>query len=510
MDVLTSFSYLFCFFGILLLPLLFQNRNQIQQGYSFSLATKIQIVMIALVLTSLLIYGWGSGVFVKNQYNEYTNKLISEKLRSVSMEFQNKFGQRQDTMNNITGDIDAALFKYSKVFVTDINFYDCNGYLISSSRPKVYNVGLLSEQMNPKAMTAVTLRNESEFVHQEMIGNLGYKSAYQPFFNSRGKLQGYLNLQHFGQQKDFENQIQRFLMAIINVFVFLLAISAVVAIFVSGWLTEPLRLLQERFAKVNFGVLNESIRYDRQDEIGALVNEYNRKIDELAIAAQQLAQSERENAWREMAKQVAHEIKNPLTPMKLSLQHFQRIYDPENPFSKAKLDSVVASLIEQIDGLTKIANEFSNFAKMPNPNEEKIDLVVLVQGVIQIFLQDESIEISYDHPIEEVEIHVDKDMIVRILNNLLKNAIQAATGTCKIEVKIELKDTIVISIKDYGTGMTKDTMDRLFVPYFTTKSTGTGLGLAMVKQMVELHKGTIEVNSELNRFTIFTIYLPMA
>lgn len=509
-DLLTRFSYLFCFQGLLLLPLLFQRRGNEHTRYQFTMAMKIQLVMIALVFFALLIYGWGSGAFVSNQYNDYTNEVISEKLNSVRMEFQSRFRNFDFEENAQKGsEVESSLQKFSKVFVTDINYYDRNGYLFASSRPRVFNVGLLSEQMNPSAMTAMKLRNESEFVHQEKIGSLTYASAYQPYFDEKGDLLGYLNLQHFGQQKDFEIQIQRFLMAIVNVFMFLLAISAVVAILVSGWLTAPLRILQESLSRVNFGQLNEPISYQKDDEIGALVKEYNQKIDELALKAQQLAQSERENAWREMAKQVAHEIKNPLTPMKLSLQHFQRLYDPNAPFSKERLDKVVASLVEQIDGLTRIANDFSSFAKMPNPNEVEIDLVKLIQGVVEVFGQSD-VNIDLDLPSNPVLMLADKDMLVRIFNNLVKNAIQALSETHNPSIKIvlEIEGKTQISIQDNGPGMSDEVQRNLFKPYFTTKSTGTGLGLAMVKQMVELHKGKIDFESEVGKGTTFIIQFP--
>ncbi|MCT4561761.1 MAG: ATP-binding protein [Crocinitomicaceae bacterium] len=509
-DLLTRFSYLFCFQGLLLLHLLFRRRTNENERYQFTMAMKIQLVMIALVFFALLIYGWGSGAFVSNQYNDYTNDVISEKLNSVRMEFQSRFRNFDFEENAQQGsEVESALQKFSKVFVTDINYYDENGYLFASSRPRVFNVGLLSEQMNPSAMTAMKLRNESEYVHQEKIGSLTYASAYQPYFNEKGELLGYLNLQHFGQQKDFEIQIQRFLMAIVNVFMFLLAISAVVAILVSGWLTAPLRVLQESLSQVNFGQLNEPISYQKDDEIGALVREYNQKIDELALKAQQLAQSERENAWREMAKQVAHEIKNPLTPMKLSLQHFQRLYDPNSPISKERFDNTVASLVEQIDGLTRIANDFSSFAKMPNPNEVEIDLGNLIQGVVEVFSQSD-VAIHLNVPEEPIKMLADKDMLVRIFNNLVKNAIQALHGANhpRIDIDVEEGADIRIGVRDNGPGMGDEVQRNLFKPYFTTKSTGTGLGLAMVKQMVELHKGKIEFESKLGEGTLFVIVFP--
>jgi signal transduction histidine kinase len=511
-DLLTTFSYLFCFLGILILPFLF-NLNEFQMGRgTLTLAVKIQLVLIAFVFVSLLMYGWGSGIFVRDQYNSYTNKVISEKLHSVNIEFQTKFGgERTLNIEKDGGKMGYYLKKFSKVFVTDINFYDVDGYIMASSRPKVYNIGLLSEQMNPVAIKEMKINFDSEFTHQETIGKLTYSSAYLPFFGSTGEIVGYLNLQHFGQQKEFETQIQRFLTAIINVFMLLLAVSIVVAIFVSGWLTAPLRILQESFAKVNLGQRNERILYEKDDEIGALVKEYNEKIEELALKAEQLAQSERESAWREMAKQVAHEIKNPLTPMKLGLQHFEHIYDPENPMPKSKLQKVVQSLVEQIDGLTRIANEFSNFAKMPTPNAEKVELLSLIDGVVQLFGRDDFEKVVWHKTTDEISISADKDMLIRIFNNLIKNALQAIQGidSGKVEIFVTQEEkTLEIEVKDNGKGITESEKQNIFVPYFTTKSAGTGLGLAMVKQMVELHHGTIRFTSEEGKGTSFFVELP--
>lgn len=510
-QLLTTFSYLFCFLGILLLPLLLQlNENQFETG-TLTLAVKIQLVLILLVFLSLLIYGWGSGMFVRDQYNDYTNNVISEKLNSVKVEFQSKFGSEHKISIDKDGNkMGFYLKKFAKVFVTDINFYDPNGYLMASSRPKVFNIGLIGEQMNPHALREMKVNHESEFTHQEQIGKLSYSSAYMPYFNNENELQGFLNLQHFGQQKDFEFQIQRFLTAIINVFMLLLAVSVVVAIFVSGWLTAPLRVLQESFAKVNLGQRNERIKYTKDDEIGALVKEYNRKIDELEIKAQQLAQSERESAWREMAKQVAHEIKNPLTPMKLGLQHFERLYDPNQPMSKEKFQKVTRSLVEQIDGLTRIANEFSNFAKMPQPQREIVDICALIESVVQVFSNDGTNNIRTENTNQIINLSVDKDMLIRVFNNLIKNAIQATQENENGEVIVRVSKTkhdILIEVKDNGYGISEEQKDKIFVPYFTTKSTGTGLGLAMVKQMVELHNGEVFFDSEDGQGTSFFVRL---
>jgi len=514
-ELITSFSYLFCFFGILLLPAFFKSSNTTPFfKRTFSLAIKIQFVLIGLVFVSLLGFGWGSGIFVRNQYNDYTHQMIREKLNSVDKELKSKTGTKKTLDIQRDGSyLEYILRKFSKVFVTDINLYDKQGQLIACSRPKVFNMGLISEQMNPAAFYTMKIENKSEFIHQENIGDLDYTSAYLPSYNNEGELLGYMNLQHFGQQKEFENQIQNFLVAIINVFMLLLAISIILAIFISNWVTAPLRLLQQSFAGVKFGKHNQQIDYNKNDEIGALVKDYNQKLEELEFAAQQLAQNERESAWREMAKQVAHEIKNPLTPMKLSIQQLLRVYDPTNPDSGAKLTKVANSLVEQIDALTKIANEFSNFAKMPKPNEEELDLLPLIERVIEVSISEQACEITLISDLKKAEIFADKDQILRVFNNLIKNAQQAIPeerlGIISIDIRAKL-DTFVIQITDNGIGIPADQQSHIFVPYFTTKSTGTGLGLAMVRQIIENHNGTIDFNTIENQGTSFTIILPKA
>lgn len=512
-DLLTSFSYLFSFFGMLLLPLLFRLNKSGAEKRTFSLAMKIQLVLISLVFLSLLAFGWGSGIFVSNQYNQYTNDVIREKLNSVQTEVRAKLGDYKILSINENGNyMQYILQKFAKVFYTDINMYDNEGYLLGTSRPKVFNIGLLSEQMNPTALKYMNYDQKSEFVQAESIGELDYSSAYLPFYNNNGDQLGFINLQHFGQQREFENQIQKFLVAIINVFILLLAISIVLAIFISTWLTSPLRILQESFARVKFGKHNEQIQYDREDEIGGLVKEYNKKLLELEFAAEQLAKSERESAWREMAKQVAHEIKNPLTPMKLSVQQLLRTYDPKDPKSGEKLNKVANSMIEQIDALTNIANEFSTFAKMPNPREERFNIVALVRGVSEVFDTTGDVVLSVNTVSEEVHIKADKDQFVRVFNNIIKNSIQAITSerVGKIEIKIFTnKDKVHVTVSDNGVGIDPSKEGKIFVPYFTTKSNGTGLGLAMVKQIIENHHGTIDFETVLNEGTTFEVILPL-
>jgi nitrogen fixation/metabolism regulation signal transduction histidine kinase len=366
--------------------------------------------------------------------------------------------------------------------------------------------------MNTQAFNQLKIQNKSEYIHQENIGELNYISAYLPFFNSDGKLLAFLNLQHFGQQQEVENQIQQFLVAILNVFMLLLAISIILAIIMSNWVTKPLRLLQTNLSLIRFGKKNQMIDYTKNDEIGVLVKEYNNKLKELEQTAEQLAKSERESAWRDMAKQVAHEIKNPLTPMKLSIQQMMRVFEKENPEAKIKIDRLANSLIEQIDGLAKIANEFSNFAKMPSPVLEKIELLEICRNVISLFSQEEY-SITFSSNQDSVYILADKDQLIRAINNLLKNSIQSfsddRTGKISIGV-IARMGQCSIEIKDNGCGIPLNQQNKIFIPYFTTKSTGTGIGLSITKQIIENHNGTITFQTTEDIGTIFTIELPLA
>jgi signal transduction histidine kinase len=478
-----------------------------------TLAFKIQAILVLIVFSSLLAFGWGSGVFVRNQYNKYTAENIREKLESLELELRAKLGKKESLSIEEQGNyMGIVLSKLSRVFITDINLYDPSGHLLSSSQPKVFNCGLMSEQINANAFYMLGSEQKSDFSQQEIIGDLKYISAYLPFYNSNGKLLAYVNLQHFGQQQDLETQIQKFLVSIINVFILLLVISIIISVIVSNWVTKPLRLLQNNISNIQFGLGNQKITYHKDDEIGNLAQQYNQKLEELADTAEQLAKSERESAWRDMAKQVAHEIKNPLTPMKLSIQQLIRVFEKSDTESYKKLERVTTSLIEQIDGLTKIANEFSNFAKMPLPENEKLNLVDLLKNVISLFNQENNIEISFSADQDPSFIFADKDQIIRVFNNLIKNAIQAISinddGVISIKV-VKEGSFYRVSIEDNGFGIASDQKDKIFVPYFTTKTTGTGIGLPIAKQIIENHNGDISFTSLKESGTVFTVILPI-
>lgn len=353
---------------------------------------------------------------------------------------------------------------------------------------------------------------KTEFIHDERIGRLEYLSVYIPFKNKNGELLAYLNLPYFAKQSELEKEISGFLVALINIYVLLFALSIVLAILISNYVTKPLKLIQDKLSKIKLGKTNELIEWQEKDEIGNLVSEYNRMIVELSNSAELLAKSERESAWREMAKQVAHEIKNPLTPMKLSVQHLQRTWNDRAPDMDEKIDRITKTIIEQIDTLSTIATEFSNFAKMPKANLEKIDLTQIIHTSIHLFNENETIEIVFNTPsIDAAFVLADKEQLLRVFNNLFKNAIQSIPENRNGKIDVVLKkhnEKYLISISDNGSGINATIIDKIFTPNFTTKTGGMGLGLAMVKSMVESSGGKIWFKTEMDKGTTFYVELP--
>ncbi len=513
LSLFTSFSYLLIIFGVLLLlPLAY---NQLQREISFKnikLNVKIQAVLISLIFITLVAFAIGAGTYVAQQNLETNKDLIKEKIGSVKIELENKLKNQESLDSSESEYLEFLLKKYSTVFVTDINIYDDRGDLLASSQPKIYSQGLISTKMNTSAYRAIQLNNSSEYIHQESIGKLNYLSAYRPFLNEKGEFLAFINVQYISRQHDLENQISGFLLAIINIMVFMLAFSTILSITVSNRLIRPLKYIQESLKTVQIGARLTPLVYDRTDEIGELVKEYNKKVEELQRNAEALAKSERESAWREMAKQVAHEIKNPLTPMKLSIQHLSRSIKLADEESEVRMQRVTKSLIEQIDALTKIANEFSNFAKMPKAKEIELDLAEVLKNCVSVFSE-------YDNHVFEIRIlptdppliWADKDLLLRVFNNLIKNALQSIMAGTTGEIEIILSEqlsTYTVTVKDNGMGIKPSERDKIFVPYFTTKSKGTGLGLAMSKQIVEGMNGKIWFESELKVGTTFFITFP--
>jgi nitrogen fixation/metabolism regulation signal transduction histidine kinase len=377
----------------------------------------------------------------------------------------------------------------------------------------VYNEGLLSRQMDPVAFTELSENKQSSFVHIEKIGDFEYLSAYATFRNNSNEIVGYLNLPYFLRQKELKEEQASSLLALINIYSLLIAISMIVTFIIANRLTEPLTLLQEKIGQIRLGRKNERIDYRKNDEIGGLVSEYNRMIRELEQSADLLARSERESAWREMAKQVAHEVKNPLTPMKLSVQYLLKAWEDKRPDFDERLRKFRDAMIEQIETLSAIASEFSYFAKMPAALKTETDLLQVLNNCLEFYRNNESqVAITFEHPgLRKAIVLADKDQMLRLFNNLIRNAIQAIPEERdgKIDITVQKIDGVYeVRVKDNGMGIPEEIREKIFAPNFTTKNSGMGLGLAMSKTIVENMDGEISYETGIGEGTTFLMRIP--
>jgi nitrogen fixation/metabolism regulation signal transduction histidine kinase len=508
----TSFAFMFVFWGVLLLSnqlfkTLFHNKTA-----HWSLSFKVQLAFLLILALSLFLYGLGSSIFIGRQFDNYAQEALREKLAAVQAELKSQTALLDTLDINAVGKpLESKLAKLSAVFKTDLFVFDSDGFLIASSRPKLFAYGLIGEHMNAQAMDALLGKNQSYFSHQDQIGKLNYRSAYLPITNEALKQIGFINLQLFGQQEAYEQQIESFFKAAINVFVLLLAISVFIALVVSNWLIGPLQVVARSVRNLELGKNNQKISYQNDDEIGALVKAYNEKLAELEQAAQQIARSERESAWRDLAQQIAHEIKNPLTPMKLNIQHLLRKMEAEDANAKDLAQKSLPSLIEQIDALARMANEFARFAKLPEPNFERLELNGFLDQATTLFDEDQT-KIHFQPNNTILWVSADKDMLNQVFHNLLLNAKQATDNTpeAQISVKASVEEASVeIAIQDNGIGIDAQQQERIFTPYFTTKSSGSGIGLSVVRQIIEKHNGSIRFESLPNKGTTFYIRLKL-
>jgi two-component system, NtrC family, nitrogen regulation sensor histidine kinase NtrY len=517
-DAIISFAYLFAFILLLgNLLLLFMKKPEISSIIYFSFRQKLQIAFIAILLFSFLSVGITIAFFSVRQFEGRHLENIKERINSIYIELGNKLSMEEkltaDWRNENFPSLNEFLITLSNVFNTDINLYSPQGYLMATSRPEVFYRDLTSRRLNMEAFINLENLTKSEYIQKEKIASLEFVSAYVPFYNESNELLAYLNLPYFRMQSVLARDISNAIVAIINFTLLLIIITMVIAVIISGTLTAPLRMLSEGLATVKLGMKSEHLSYEGHDEVSDIVRQYNRMVDELQVSAAKLANSEREYAWREMAKQVAHEIKNPLTPMKLNIQQLYKSWKDGIPGFEKKLELFTRNQIENIETLSSIASAFSSFAKMPVASPVDISVTDQIKATLELFRGAENIRFRINWPHDcRIMVHMDKEHLGGIFSNLIKNAIQSIPQGRDgiIGIAIEIKgDKVVVSVTDNGTGIPEELKKNLFTPNFTTKSSGMGLGLSIVKRFAENANGKVWFESEINKGSSFFVELPV-
>jgi len=514
--IFTTNSYFFIFSSLLMWILFVFKELKLDSNKhkQRSIHLRIQLVIVSIVLFCMVGWGIGTSMYVKSQFLEKNTFELNEKMDIVQQEIKTVLKEQGTLKVNYRDYNGYVLKKLSASCLSDITLYDAKGNLYTSSQPRLFDEGIISKKMNPEAYRQLLTNDAAHVVVKDNIGNLNFMSAYRPILSENGKLIAYVNLPYFAKQKNLEKELNSYLVALVNMYVVLFSLSTFVALFISNIVTRPLRILKQNLSTITIGKHNEPIFWGQNDEIGSLVNEYNKMILKLEENIIKLAQSEREGAWKEMAKQVAHEIKNPLTPMKLSVQHLLRSIDAEPEFLNERIKRLSAMLIEQIDRLALIAGEFSSFAKMPAPNMQYLSCSELIKNTIALYQENDNLNIRFhDFTEGECKIYIDKDQFCRVIINLVKNAQQAIAENPEGRIDVLLKSyqgDLVIHVSDNGNGIPDQFKDQIFSPNFSTKTEGMGLGLAISKSIIQGFNGEIKFISELGKGTTFIITLPLA
>jgi signal transduction histidine kinase len=511
--IVSMFSYSFVIFIVLLYFLLTVAGLKIEVSISKnSYRRKITLVMLVGIIGALTALTVAMLTYIISQSEKKNLDTVHSKMQSTIIELDQSLFDSETISSETLNTLEATLVLLSNAFKTDLNMYDMSGNLIVSSRNEIFDRHLIGKKMNREAFHVLATDKQSTYVHTERIGTISCYSSYTTYHNYLGEAIAYLNILHFDNRSEFRSELLSLTGAITNIYIFLIIIGVALSLFVSNQITRPLDLVSRKMARLNFTERLEPIDYKENNELGDLVRAYNRMIEKLAESAKILAENERESAWREMARQIAHEIKNPLTPMKLNIQLALRMKNENRTGWQEKMDSAIQSTLEQIDILSYIASEFSDFAHTGTVKLEPVDLSQTVASVVSLFSAYRDVQINCDvESKKDYRVKANKEQLHRVLTNLLKNSIQAVEKVPNPVITLVLQQigkTCVLRISDNGAGISDDVVKNLFRPYFTTKSGGTGLGLAISKSIIESFGGTIVFCPD-ERGTCFEITLPV-
>lgn len=393
--------------------------------------------------------------------------------------------------------------KISHLLGTDFNIYK-NSDLIFSSQKKLFEIDFFPSTLPAKVYDDLIIEHKNYTFDFEYISDFPYLVGYKKIVNK--DFNYIISIPTIYRQEKIQKELAQ-----IDTFIFGAYSLTLLLIFLFGnlffeRLTKPISELTEATKKVSSGDLSIKLEPKETGEVGDLIEAFNKMISDLEESRKNLARIEREQAWKEMAKQVAHEIKNPLTPMKLSLQHLQFLYKENRKEFARIFGKVSTTLIEQIEALTKITNEFSHFARMPERKIIKCNLEEILKEVIDLFASQIKIEFEYLKN-ETFFVNADKEELKRVFINLIKNSLQANSSEIKVKLYKDI-NYCFINIEDNGAGIPEDLLDKIFDPNFSTKTEGTGLGLPIVKRILNDINGTIEIKSEVRKGTVVMIAIP--
>ena len=475
---------------------------------NLSLRARIFLAMTVIVVATFVLLSVITIPQFKTQSEKYHSKRLERKEAQIQRSIAYFFSQEAETELNpkkLDSILSEKIYQVSDVQSVKFSIYSLNGDLINSTLPKNE-----INSLNPELLSRILGQKDSKIIEITQINNIQYRSSFSLILDDNFNPLWILNLPYYDDDNLNSYELDSFLIILGEVYFFLLILSIIISYFVSQYMTKAISEIALKMKQTRLDKRNSKIKIKaRSKEVNSLVESYNNMVEMLDKNVQELSKSNKEQAWREMAKQVAHEIKNPLTPMKLSVQSFERdfINDKKN---KEKVEDFTQTIIQQIDTMSSIASAFSNFAEMPTQQGEKLNIVKAVRLSLEIFKEK---HIVFESDTDRLVIDIDRPQIVRIMTNLIKNAIQACENNKSPLIKVSIKKmskTVRITVKDNGSGIPLNIRKNIFEPNFTTKSGGMGLGLGMVKNLVNSYEGKIDFESKINIGTSFKITFPIS
>ncbi len=475
-------------------------------GFNITLRHRIFWAMLLIIIVSFVATGFVYFQHFKEENRQYHQERLMRKEYAVNESLRYFLDQYpiQQNADSLQQRLDTEICQIANIHSMDINIYDLEGNLLISSNPNLYDQGIVPDRLERTLLQTIR-RAPQPIVNESRRDSLTYLSTYDFVKNRNDKPVAIVNLPYFDTGEMEGKDVRDFLGQLLWAYSLLFLFSIALAYFLSNYISKSLLAIGEKLKNIQFNQPNPPLKWKHQDELGTLVDEYNRMLRELERSAVKLAQTERESAWKEMAKQVAHEIKNPLTPMRLNVQYLQKTLATEQP---EKLQEFCESMVGQIDTLSSIAEAFARFAHLPEMQLERFPAHEIIQRVTALYPE---YEIRFDFDDPNALIMADKDQLVRVMNNLINNAIQAIPEgrEPEISVKMEQQDgDVLVAVEDNGSGIPEEQGRKIFEPRFTTKTKGMGLGLAMVKNIINSLRGTIWFDSELDKGTTFYFTLP--
>ncbi|WP_290868085.1 ATP-binding protein [Flavobacterium sp.] len=477
-----------------------------------SLRTRIFLSMIVLIIVASVLLASISIFQFKNEAKQYHQERLEHKEDAIK---ENIIYVLSNTTYPLTPNNLSLIFKdkiheLSDIHNLEINIYSLDGRLLKSSKSR-FSIDPVDPPIPKYILKLVQSSVEKRYVDIKNIDGKKNRSSYSLIKDDKFKPLGILNLPYVEDDSYYQTELQNFLIRLAQVYSFMLLVAFAVAYFLSSYITKSLKTISDKLSETSLNQKNEKIVLEANSkEINLLIKAYNGMVDELEESALKLAQSEREEAWQEMAKQVAHEIKNPLTPMRLTVQSFQRKFDPNDPNLKQKINDYSETLIQQIDTMSSVASAFSNFASMPAQQNETLNVVAVVELTMDIFNEE---YVHFKAEEDEIISKIDRTQLIRIITNLVKNAIQAIPESQENKaVCVNIKKAmgnVVITVADNGIGIAPEDFNRIFEPKFTTKTSGMGLGLSIIKNIIENYNGTITFESQKGKGTTFKVSLPI-